>query len=67
MQGKGIVKFFLVIMVIVCAIQYLLILPTRKVERSADAYAEKVAMSLGIKCRPQCRDTRTMSALSRAR
>ncbi len=47
MQGKGIVKFFLVIMVIVCAIQYLLILPTRKVERSADAYAEKVAMSLG--------------------
>ncbi|MCB0664458.1 MAG: protein translocase subunit SecDF [Saprospiraceae bacterium] len=47
MQGKGIVKFFLVVMAIVCAIQYLLILPTRKVEKNADAYAEKVAMSLG--------------------
>lgn len=47
MQGKGIVKFFLVVMAIVCAIQYLLILPTRKVEKAADAYAEKVAMSLG--------------------
>lgn len=47
MQGKGIVKFFLVVMAIVCAIQYLLILPTRKVENDANAYAEKVAMSLG--------------------
>ena len=47
MQGKGIVKFFLVIMAIVCAIQYLLILPTRSVERKAEERAEAVAIQLG--------------------
>ncbi len=47
MQGKGIVKFFLVIMAIVCAFQYMLILPTRKVEKAADAHSAKVAMQLG--------------------
>lgn len=47
MEGKGIVKFFLVVMAIVCGIQYLLILPTRKVEKEADARAVQVAMELG--------------------
>lgn len=39
MQGKGVVKFFLVVMTLVTLVQYLFILPTRKVEKAADAYA----------------------------
>lgn len=39
MQGKGVVKFFLVVMALVTLVQYLFILPTRKVEKAADAYA----------------------------
>lgn len=45
MQGKGVVKFFLVVMTLVCLVQYLLIVPTRKVEKAADAYAQRVAMN----------------------
>lgn len=41
MQGKGIIKFFLVIMLLVTALQYLLIFPTNKVEKDAEAYAEE--------------------------
>ncbi len=43
MQGKGIVKFFLVVMILVTLYQFLLILPARKVEKAAEAYAEQVA------------------------
>lgn len=43
MQGKGIVKFFLVVMTFVCLIQYLFILPTNKVENAADEYAQSMA------------------------
>ncbi|MEM9916512.1 MAG: protein translocase subunit SecDF [Bacteroidota bacterium] len=43
MQGKGIIKFFLAVMTIVCVLQYLYILPTRKVEKAADEYAGAVA------------------------
>ncbi len=43
MQGKGIVKFFLVVMILVTLYQFLLMLPARKVERAAEAYAEQVA------------------------
>ncbi len=43
MQGKGIVKFFLVVMILVTLYQFLLILPARKVEQAAEAYAEQVA------------------------
>jgi SecD/SecF fusion protein len=39
MQGKGIVKFFLVVMGLVTLAQYFFILPTQKVERNADKYA----------------------------
>ncbi len=39
MQGKGIVKFFLVVMTIVTLVQYLYILPTQRVERAAHEYA----------------------------
>nr|MBS0036889.1 protein translocase subunit SecDF [Saprospiraceae bacterium] len=43
MQGKGIIKFFLVVMVIVTLIQYFFVLPTTKVEREADRHAERVS------------------------
>ena len=43
MQGKGIIKFFLIVMTVVCVVQYLFILPTRGVERRADEYAASVA------------------------
>ncbi len=45
MQGKGLVKFFLVVFFLVVAYQFLLILPTRKVEKNARDYAtEKVGV-----------------------
>lgn len=46
MQGKGIVKVFLVLMTIVCLAQFILILPTRKVERAADQHAMQVASGI---------------------
>ncbi len=39
MQGKGIVKFFLVVLTIVTLVQYLYILPTQRVEKAAHEYA----------------------------
>jgi SecD/SecF fusion protein len=47
MQGKGVVKFFLVLMTIVSLVQYLFILPTRSVEKDADAYAQQMADNAG--------------------
>jgi SecD/SecF fusion protein len=46
MQGKGIIKFFLVVLTIVCAIQYMYLLPTRGVEADAETYAEKQASGI---------------------
>ena len=43
MQGKGIIKFFLIALAIVSIYQFLLILPTRSVENAAEAYAKQVA------------------------
>lgn len=43
MQGKGIIKFFLVLLSVVCLIQYLYMLPTRKVENRADKHAQSLA------------------------
>lgn len=43
MQGKGLIKLFLVLMAAVTIIQYLYILPTRGVERDADEYAKEIA------------------------
>lgn len=45
MQGKGIVKFFLVVMTLVVIVQYIFILPTNQVEKKADQYAEDLAAS----------------------
>ncbi len=39
MQGKGIIKFFLVVMLIVTAVQYLYIIPTSGAEGDADDFA----------------------------
>ena len=46
MQGKGIIKFFLVVLTLVCIMQYFFLLPTSWVESDADAYAK--SMSAGI-------------------
>ncbi len=42
MQGKGIVKFFLVALSIVSLIQFMYIIPTNKVENNAQSYAESI-------------------------
>lgn len=46
MQGKGVVKFFLILMTVVSLVQYLFILPTRSVEKAADEYAQRVAANV---------------------
>ncbi|MCO6475609.1 MAG: protein translocase subunit SecDF [Phaeodactylibacter sp.] len=46
MQGKGVVKFFLVVMTIVTLVQYLFILPTQKVEKAADEYARQATQGM---------------------
>lgn len=45
MQGKGIIRFFLILLTAVCLLQYLYLIPTRKVERDAERYA--TSMSAG--------------------
>jgi len=44
MQGKGIIKFFLVLFAVVSAYQYMLIYPAWKVEQQAEKYAEEVRL-----------------------
>jgi SecD/SecF fusion protein len=39
MQGKGVIRFFLVVMILVTLIQFLLTIPTSREEKKADAYA----------------------------
>ena len=39
MQGKGIVKFFLVVVTLFCLLQYFYMMPTRGVEKDASSYA----------------------------
>lgn len=46
MQGKGVVKFFLVVMTIVTLVQYFFILPTQKVENAADEYAKQATQNM---------------------
>lgn len=40
MQGKGIIRFFLILLTVVCLLQYLYLLPTRKVEKNAERFAQ---------------------------
>lgn len=44
MQGKGIIKFFLILFAVVSAYQYMLIYPAWKVEQQAEKYAEEVRL-----------------------
>ncbi|MEO6759824.1 MAG: hypothetical protein ABIO24_10255, partial [Saprospiraceae bacterium] len=39
MQGKGIVRIFFILLTIVCAYQFLLVIPTNKIESDARRYA----------------------------
>jgi SecD/SecF fusion protein len=43
MQSKGVVRFFLIALTIVCLYQYLLIIPTNSIESDARAYADECA------------------------
>lgn len=43
MQSKGVVRFFLVALTIVCLYQFLLTIPTNSIEGNADAYAAQMA------------------------
>ncbi len=54
MQGKGIVKFFLVVMTVVTLVQYLFILPTRKVENAAEEYAQSACSTTTEESRKAC-------------
>ena len=46
MQGKGIVKFFLVLLTVVTLVQFLYMIPTSRVEKKAVAYAEQAASNV---------------------
>jgi protein-export membrane protein, SecD/SecF family len=43
MQSKGVVRFFLIALTIVCLYQYLLIIPTNNIESDARAHADECA------------------------
>ena len=43
MQAKGIIKFFLVLLLLICAGQFIYYIPTNRVERDAENYGEKMA------------------------
>ena len=43
MQSKGVVRFFLIALTIVCLYQFALIIPTNGIESKADAYATDMA------------------------
>lgn len=45
MQGKGIIKFFFILLTVVTLVQFLYMVPTYKVEKKADAYAEAIAQN----------------------
>ena len=42
-QSKGLITFFLVLLLIICAGQFLYYFPTNKVEKAADAYAQRMS------------------------
>lgn len=50
MQSKGIVKFFLILLLLICAGQFIYYIPTNRVEKEADTYAKnKAATASGDK------------------
>ena len=61
MQGKGLIKLFLVLMAAVTIIQYLYILPTRGVERDAEIHAKEISAKA-----PADQDTYVVERIARA-
>lgn len=53
MLGKGLVKFFFVLLIVVCLLQYLFMIPTRRIENRASHYAQQTADSLTDSSDPQ--------------
>lgn len=53
MQGKGIIKFFLVAIALVCLLQYVFYWPTSRVESNADAKAKIAAAAAPAESRDQ--------------
>jgi SecD/SecF fusion protein len=45
MQGKGLIKWFLILIALVCVLQFIYFIPTNRVEADAAAYAEKIGGS----------------------
>ncbi len=43
MQSNGVVRFFLIALTIVCLYQFLLVIPTNRVERNARVYADEMS------------------------
>lgn len=62
MLGKGLVKFFFVLLAVVCIMQYIFMLPTGRIERKADKYAQSAVDSL-----PDSLDANTVLKAARAR
>ncbi len=46
MQGKGFIKFFFFLLLLVSLVQYLFIIPTNKVENEAESYAEQFTLGM---------------------
>lgn len=42
MQSKGVVRFFLIALTLVCLYQYLLVIPTNRIEGDARDYAHQM-------------------------
>ncbi|MEM1119520.1 MAG: protein translocase subunit SecDF [Bacteroidota bacterium] len=53
MQGKGTVRFFLIVMIAVCLYQFLLVLPTQSVESNAAEYAKNFAANFPEEEQPE--------------
>ncbi len=61
MQGKGLIRFFLVVMILVTAYQFLLVLPTMKVEGDAEAHADALSSNAPVE---QKEDVRKMARVA---
>ena len=53
MQGKGTVRFFLIVMIAVCLYQFLLVLPTQRVDANAAEYAKNFAANFPEEEQPE--------------
>ena len=60
MQGKGIVKFFLLLFTVIVVIQFLYVLPTMRVEKDAEAHAQQASQGLtGLAAETALKEART--------